>query len=204
MEITIEYKDKPFEEELLELLKGNIFHVTSYENFKLIKSTEMIANNLKKSFALNPGSDGCFSIIKGYVSFFDLRHTSTETINQTLSKYYFLSPPWFRVNEHYRDTFDIVFLIFDKKHANKLIINSAAVEYRENNKLSFIQYIPQTECWFPGDVPLKYITKSFHVIISRPDHTSSFCNSMSKGTSEEIDRLIIQAKCESLKQGRSG
>lgn len=196
-EIKIEYIDKPFEENLRSILEGRIFHVTSYENYKSMILDGIIANNSGERFNPNPRSTGCFSIVKGYVSLFDLRERSKEIIDQTLSKYYFLAPPWFCVNKSSKDTLDIVFLILNKKYSSHLIPNSAAEKYRVSNNLAYIQYIPHTECWFPGDLPVRYLSQAIHVIITRPDHIASMCSNMSESASEDhLDRLIKQTHAE--------
>src|SRR3989304_4690572 len=92
--IKIEYLDNS-PHEMLSLLKGTVFHLTTQESYKDILKCGMICNNKDGRFNLNTGSENSFGRLNGCVCFFDLRDKDNDAINDILEMYYFLRPTWF-------------------------------------------------------------------------------------------------------------
>jgi hypothetical protein len=159
--IELEFVDRECEEELSRHLEGQIFHLTKRTSFEKIEKASFIRHNKNGSFGLNTSSQGSYGRNKGYVCLFDLRNSDINNIGNILDCYNFYHPEWvikYDVDdkEEYNER-NFAYLIVNPTYYDKLIPNDEA---RSLNGF----FIPKVECWFPGDMPIKYINK---VIFSR-------------------------------------
>lgn len=149
---TILCKSDDLEKNILPLLKGYVFHVTSIEGFKGIQRDKEISNNKTKKFSLSfPQSENNYGRKRGFVCLFDLRIVDDKIIKQELDKYYFLNPRSTKNNP--------VFLILTSNTYSKLIPWTQArseIEYKET-------WIPYIECWYPGNIKTAEIEKIIEV-----------------------------------------
>lgn len=155
--IELKFKDKDYEDEVMLHLRGQVFHMTTEKAFKNIIKTSYIYNNKNGRFPLNTSSEKSFGRNNGWVCLFDFRMKSDAVIHKTKSCYYFLGPSWFwtdfkRHQKYLTQKLSIAYLILNPSYYNKLVPNSAASR-------SCGQYIPDTECWFHGDISIAYIDK---------------------------------------------
>jgi len=150
------------------LLSGKIFHVTSNRGIGGILKSGIIHPNSDKRFSLAHGGQIGYGLRNGFVSFFDLRDTSTE--GESL-----LQPHEYLYYPRPNDWSKYSYLIFNPAHYGKL-------KYQNRNNLSSIEsilplntklpspaesanYIPKFECWFPGKCPLDFISEIINVQI---------------------------------------
>jgi len=157
--IKIEYLDNN-RHEMLSLLKGTVFHLTTQESYKRILKCGMICNNKDGRFALNTASQNSFGILAGCVCLFDLRDKDDDAINDILCRYYFLGPTWFK--QYYDDysEWNLAYLILSPEHYGKLIPYEKAIEhYRATGK--WLQAIPHAEAWIQDHVPLEWISRVY-------------------------------------------
>ena len=154
----IEYINKDFEEDLLERLRGNIFHLTTKRAFELIKEKGFVYHNKNNEFALNPMSEKSFGRNRGWVCLFDLRKQSREIIDETLIKYNFLRPSWFIRHEPEFTELNLAYLFVHPRVYNRIIPNDTANKvWLETNK--YEHYVPKAECWYPSNMPLECVGK---------------------------------------------
>lgn len=165
MEIqSIEFIDTEYKDQLLGILRDKVFHVTTAKAFKSIRKDGFIYGNQDAKYPLNESSLNSFGRCKGWVCLFDLRGKSDKEIENGLNCYYFLMPSWFKElneSEHYTES-RLVYLYLSHAYYNELVPNCEA---RKNDKPS--QFIPEVECWYPGNIPIGYIEKSLCVTIRR-------------------------------------
>ena len=166
MEIeSIDFEDIGFKDKLLGLLRDKVFHVTTAKAFENIQKDGFIYGNQDAKYPLNPTSLNSFGRCRGWVCLFDLRGKSDEEIDNVLSRFYnFLRPKWFvKLNEsEYYNESRLVYLCLSQAYYNELVPNREA---SQNEKPS--QFIPDIECWYPGNIPIGHIEKSLCVRIRR-------------------------------------
>jgi len=166
MEIeSIDFEDIGFKDKLLGLLRDKVFHVTTAKAFENIQKDGFIYGNQDAKYPLNPTSLNSFGRCRGWVCLFDLRGKSDEEIDNVLSRFYnFLRPKWFvKLNEsEYYNESRLVYLCLSQAYYNELVPNREA---SQNDKRS--QFIPEVECWYPGNIPIGHIEKSLCVRIRR-------------------------------------
>lgn len=150
--IELKFRDEDYEGKLMPHLRDQVFHVTTEKAFKNIIKDSYIHHNQSGQFPLNTSSDKSFGRNNGWVCLFDFRMKSESEIEKTKSCYYFLGPTWFWEYFKKHSKLNIVYLILNSTCHDRIIPNSAA---RGNCG----QYVPITECWFPGNVPVEYIEK---------------------------------------------
>lgn len=162
----IEYIRQNYKDNLLEKLFGNIFHLTTNTAFGQIRKDRYVYHNRDGRIGINTCSEKSFGRNNGYVCLFDLRNENESSIKETLMKYYFLAPSWFT---HYDPEFmelNLVYLLLYTHEYDRLIPNEIAKKG---------QYVPKTECWFPGNMPLQCIREAFLVrIIEEPPKGNDF------------------------------
>jgi hypothetical protein len=153
-----EYIDRDPGDDLLDNLRETVFHLTTRVAFDQIRQDGLVYQNKDGRFALNPTSETSFGRLKGWVCLFDLRNRSQDVIDDTLQMYYFLRPSWFVLYDPDYAQADLAYLILDRDAYKKIIPNETA--RREwSNTGKYRHYVPQTECWFPGNLPIKYIER---------------------------------------------
>jgi len=135
------------EEELLPLLRENVFHVTTARAYWQIRRDGVIRSNQDGRFRFTyPQSGRSYGRQHGLVSLFDLRDKTDEAVRSTLDKFYFLRP-----GESLP-----VFLILSEAAYTRVIEpppSMAAFEYK------YI-WIPESEAYYPGDLPLPEIASA--------------------------------------------
>ncbi len=128
---------------VLPYLRGRLFHVTTYANYQAILSSGALEPNrdrTRKGHLTNPNSYG---FKNGLVSIFDFRAADDATINFTRERYNFC---------RYDESFRCVHLLLNEDClVDDLIPNRVGME-------SGNLYIPRTECWFPYDIPVEWMT----------------------------------------------
>jgi len=165
MEITrMEIADVDLAVALLPHLRGRVFHVTNQTSFKEIHRCGAILNNRDERFALNVASGKSFGRQRGWVCLFDLRECTNKTIKETLDKYYFLEPSWFmRYTPDYTIS-ELTYLFLKSKAYPELVsCDVAKKEWLENGRYG--HYVPNTEAWYLGDIPLSLVESVLLVTI---------------------------------------
>jgi hypothetical protein len=160
-ESYFEYHNKSYTDELLRMLRGEVFHVTSKKAFEMIKNDGFIFHNQQQRFALNASSANSFGRKFGMVCLLDLRETSDEHIREALKCYYFLWPPWFGEYNLKSVEMNLAYLILDGKYYDKLI----SYEIMAKSAFNKLMRVPGVECWYPGDLPLSFIRETILVKI---------------------------------------
>jgi hypothetical protein len=114
-----------YEERLFDDLTGTVFHLTSQHAFKLIQESESIEHNKKNGrFKINTASENSFVRKRGWVCFFDLRNTTSETINDTLENRYDFLCPHGDISINPREDceeYSLAYLILDSTYYDHLI-----------------------------------------------------------------------------------
>jgi len=130
-------------EKLSPYLNGQLFHITTFENWtKIQKSGHITGRNVNGSLCQQRVSYGP---TRNYICIFDWKNNLKEIIEQQLIKLHVFAP--------YADKFDPVFVIFDDGIEKNIIPNEVAVHetgYRE-------RFVPKVECWHPDNIPLSEI-----------------------------------------------
>jgi hypothetical protein len=158
--IELKFRDENYEETLLSHLRNRVFHLTTEKALKNILRTSCIFNNKSGNFPINCSSENSLGHQRGWVCLFDFRNRSEHEIQKTRESYYdYFGPTWFRQYFKSHIKLNLAYLILSPKHYKELIANSFAhEEYKRTNK--YYQYVPNTECWYPGDIPLQHIEKT--------------------------------------------
>lgn len=154
----VDYINTDYADDLISRLKGLIFHLTRQCSFTCISAEKRIRHNQDGGLPVYPGSDKGFGRRRGWVSFFDFRNPTDKMIAETLDKYYFLGPNWFRRRHPDFLESKLAYLFLSELGEKELVLNYYAREtWKETGE--YEQHIPDTECWYPGDVPLNLIAK---------------------------------------------
>ena len=154
----IEYVDEDYVEDLLRRLRGSIFHLTTKKSFELIREDGFVLHNKERRFALNVASEKSFGRSRGWICLFDLRELSREDIEDTLDRYYFLDPSWFKQYEPDFTESNLAYLYLHPKAYAEIVPNETAMRVWQETK-RYEHYVPKTECWYPGDMPLACVEK---------------------------------------------
>jgi hypothetical protein len=144
--LSIQSDQSEIKEQVLSYLRGSVFHVTNEKGFNGIMKSKAILNNKDNRFEYTfPQSKGSYGINRGYICFFDFRKASLEDIEETILRFDFIHHKFRESNPHY-------FLLRKEYHDEVISCDIARkdVAYSE-------MWIPETECWFPRDVPITYI-----------------------------------------------
>lgn len=165
--ISLKLIDEDLHESLLPHLKGNIFHLTTQDAYRYILEDGRIKHNRDNEFRLNTSSDNSYGRKRGYVCLFNLKGKDKKIIDDTLSRYYFLEPTWFKKYHEDRTESKLIYLILNVKY-HHIIIDS------EEAKESLDQRVPSTECWIDNHLPIEYIERVVTVEILRSAPKDSF------------------------------
>jgi len=160
--INGEYRE--YKEDLLKRLLDHVFHLTTKQAFEQIKFDGFVFHNQGKRFNLNTSSENSSGRKRACVCLFDLRNKNNEDIEFTLERYNFYGPEWFCGD-------DLAYLILDSSCYDKIVSNEEVKKICIATNESE-HYIPKTECWYPGNLPLACIREAFIVKIfqDRPNH----------------------------------
>lgn len=139
-------------EALLDRLRDRVFHVTSRRAYEGIIRAGAVLHNRDERFPLNVASSKSFGRANGWVCLFDLRGKSEAVIREALSKYYFLAPTWLAEATPNGSTYELAFLFLDAQAWSKLEPNESA-----RSASPSVQYVPEVEVWFKGDLPLDLV-----------------------------------------------
>jgi len=159
-------------ETVLPMLREKVFHVTSFKAYRGIVQDNAIKASKKYSNSLS--SEISYGRNRGYVCLFDLRNKTDAVIEEAMRHYYFLNP----FNQNIS-----IFLILSRTDYPKLIYDTKAKKeagYKE-------KYVPHVECWYPGNITLKYIDEILEVRITGQDDGY---NPYEKLTKEQKERLL--------------
>lgn len=165
MEIqSIDFIDTEYSDQLLGLLRENVFHVTTAKAYRKILKDEFIFGNQDDKYTINPGSLKSFGRYRGWVCLFDLRGKNDNEIDDALIGYYFLGPSWLK--EYFQNFTEmrLVYLLMSKAYYEYLVPNREGRKSWDDGS-GFTQYIPDVECWFPGKMPIGLIEKAISVRI---------------------------------------
>ncbi len=164
----IEYGDEDHTEDLLQRLRGSVFHITTKEAFDHIREDGQVFHNKDGRFPLNTSSESSFGRNRGWVCLFDLRDQSREIIDETLLRYYFLEPHWFMRYEPSFIVSHLAYLILHPQAYDEIVPNETARRvWSETN--NYEHYVPTTECWYPGDISLAFVQRVLLVRIRKKD-----------------------------------
>jgi len=160
------------EKELLPLLLGKVFHVTTKDACSAIMAEKTIKNNMKGDYKFRfPQSENSYGRKRGYICLFDLRSATTQQIQDALMKFYFLNP--------FRNKSDPYFFIVSSSAWSQLIDTSVA-----KSEIGFKEmWIPDVECWFPKDLSLDHVDEVIEVKI---DH------SLPKDVARNMEELRVK------------
>jgi hypothetical protein len=148
--------------DVLDRLRGQVFHLTTLEAYRDIKLAGEISNNQAEAFRINTGSNSSYGRLHGYVCLFDLRHNDPDIIQRTLDCYYFLGPSWFSKHSRKYISWDLAYLILDPKYYDQIIPNSRVHDHCRKTG-EYLQAIPTSEVWVETKVPLSWIEKAMIV-----------------------------------------
>jgi hypothetical protein len=152
---------------VLDRLRGQVFHLTTLEAYEEIERAGKISNNQTGIFPINTGSQNSYGRLHSYVCLFDLRHNDPNIIQRTLDCYYFLGPSWFSKHGRKYISWNLAYLILDKKYYDQIIPNSRVHDhYRETGE--YLQAIPISEVWMNTNVPLSWVEKVLLVRVREP------------------------------------
>lgn len=139
---------------VLPLLVGKVFHATDFNGYKGIMSLGVIESNKEgKRQSTYPQSENSYGRKRGFVCLFDLRDRKDEDVEWTLKKYYFL-----RIR--YYEDMVFYFILKDSKYCE--IISAETAKSQTGGSEVFI---PESECWYPGDLKIDFIEKILCVTI---------------------------------------
>jgi hypothetical protein len=151
---TIESHYLNLEEELLPMLMGKVFHVTTKDACSSILTNKTIKNNMKGDYKFCfPQSENSYGRKRGYVCLFDLRSATKKHIQDASIKFNFLNP--------FRNKSDPCFFIISCSAWSQLIDASVA-----KSEIGYTEmWIPYVECWFPKNLSLDHVVEIIEVKI---------------------------------------
>ncbi len=146
--------DTLFENNVFPFLNNLVFHKTNQRAYEGICKSGVIKNNRDKKYPFSyHRSDISYGRNKGNVCLFDFRDVALFEINETLLRYSFLPS--------YQDNYIVYFFHLAETYFTELIPVSVANAEADYKKM----WIPYTECWFPGDIPIEHISHVTKVFI---------------------------------------
>ncbi len=159
MHSIIEYAFQPDElrDKFLPKLRERVFHVTSYERYKMIEEEGMIKSNADGKLGYTyPQSETSYGRKRGYICLFDLRDKTEDEIENALESFYFLG-------DHTLGDKQAYLIMHEETYADLIDTAQAKAEigFKE-------MWIPYVECWYPRDLPLSSIKEIIILNITRP------------------------------------
>lgn len=153
----LKYASDQFRDDLMDHLRGRVFHLTPTDLLKQIKRAGNIFHNQSGNLKLHTSSHASFGRKCGWVCLFDFRGLTDEELDDTLFKYNFLRPQWLIHRSLKWTKSNVTYLFLHPTHYDELIPNS------NGERGAF--FIPKTECWYPGNLPLGKIEEALSVKI---------------------------------------
>ncbi len=148
-------KESELHHQILPLLVGNVFHITTAVGLDGIINDQAIRNNRTGSLPFTFGqSDNSYGRRHGFVCLFDLRNLSDTLIDDALLRYYFLNPTFAACNP--------IFLIMSQNIFAHLISWKRAEAEQAYKEV----WIPNVEVWYDGDISLDEISRGVDVRIT--------------------------------------
>jgi len=152
-ETIITAQEDPNRERLSANLSGKVFHLTTETAFSAIVRDGKIGPNREARYPLNSGSEKSFGRVHGYVCLYDLREASPRRLSLTRGLCDFLRPDWQADGGKHP-----VYLVLRPEALDRLVPNASAFHFcRATGK--HLKYLPGTECWHPGDLPLRDVAE---------------------------------------------
>ena len=148
-------------------LLGSIFHLTRQSSLSQILKDGHIAHNQDARFGLNTSSQNSFGRNRGYVCLFDFQNITEEILEDIIRRYYVYSPSWFEEIVGENKVWKLAYLFVDPKIYDRIIPNEAASSLILTNEPNRF-FIPHAECWYDGNLPLRYIKKIIKVNVILP------------------------------------
>lgn len=151
------FQQDELRDKFLPKLREKVFHVTSYEGYKMIEKEGMIKSNANGKMGYTyPQSETSYGRKRGYICLFDLRSKTEDEIENAIECFYFLGD--------YRLGDKQTYLIMHEEIYADLIDSS-----RAKAEIGFKEmWIPNVECWYPRDLPLSSIKEIIVLNINRP------------------------------------
>jgi hypothetical protein len=151
---VIPAKTDPDRDILFTRLAGKVFHLTTEKAFPAIVHDGKIGHNREAKYPLNSGSKKSFGRVHGYVCLYDLREASPRRLSLTRELCDFLHPDWLAEEGGKHP----VYLVLRPEALDRLVPNPSAFHFcRATGK--HLKYLPKTECWHPGDLPLRDVAE---------------------------------------------
>ncbi len=137
-------------DQLLPILIGEVFHVTTPEAYQAIQRTGVVRHNRDGALPFaSPQSATSWGRDQGYVCLFDLRALPDGELEWVLRKYFFLDP--------FDSEQGPVYLFLRPEAFVSLIPWTEAPPAR--------MVIPHAECWYPGDLSISSLREALAVSI---------------------------------------
>ncbi len=166
---SIDFIDTEYGDQLMGLLRENVFHVTTAKAYRRILREGFIFANQDGKYPINTGSLKSFGRYRGWVCLFDLRGKSDKEIEDGLMRYSFLGPSWFKeYHENYTES-RLVYLLMSRACYDHLVPNQEGRKSWSDGSVC-TQYVPKVERWFPGNLPVELIEKALCVRIRNSVH----------------------------------
>ena len=137
---------------ILDQLRGNVFHVTSENSLSSIRQQGYIATNETGLLDTPFGFPSSYGRRKGYVCLFDLRGKSDADIQFGHDCLCFTHPS--ALGAH------IAYLLLSGAAHCEIITESEAK--RDVGPHGSWDWVPRLECWFPRDLPFDSIKSILH------------------------------------------
>lgn len=150
------YQADELRDKLLSKLKEKVFHVTSYDRYKIIEESGMIKSNADGKLGFTyPQSENSYGRKRGYICLFDLRDKTAEEIENALECFYFLG-------DHTLGDKQVYLILKDETYSELIDTTQAKAEidFKE-------MWIPYVECWYPENLLLSNIQEIIIVNIER-------------------------------------
>ena len=142
--------------ELLPLLLGRVFHVTTHAAFEKICADGKICVNTDGSLTPSAYYRNAYFRSHGCVSVCDLRFAGPEQVDQALRAYYFLNPE--------ADRAAPAFLFLNSQSYPQLRSWREQGKSREFDKA----IVPHIEAGFPDQIPLEFLDQALLVNVVHP------------------------------------
>ena len=153
------------EDELLPLLVGKVFHVTSLTGYRAIVSDGFIDSNGEGAYPFTtPFSQSCFGTLNAYVNLCDLRDKSINCSRRLRSSYDFLCP----VSGCERSTSFAHMILSVHAYDGLIPWTAARTGSGDTWRVGLDKYVPRLECWDPYRLSLGLIAAVYIVTVTAP------------------------------------
>jgi hypothetical protein len=159
------------------LLRGGLFHRTSIEGYRGIRSSGQIFPNRGQFPFTYPQSKHYLAFSKGYVSLFDfgsIRDQDCISIHHTWGQFFFDQKPI------------TIILRLNRDSLSQLIPNNSAPK---RSAPDYRSYIPYVEAWYPEAIPVEAID-SFIVVMYRGPYKDPLFKEFTREEIDQFEELI--------------